>query len=553
MNKRNFSSLTRTETLDSVEGTTFDLIVLGGGVTGAGIALDASSRGMNVLLLEKDDFASGTSNKSTKLIHGGLRYLKQFEFGLVKETGTERAIVHKLAPHLAVPEKMLLPFVTDGTYGSFSTSVGLKIYDLLAGVLKKDRRKMLSKSQTLNAEPLLNSATVEGGGLYSEYRTDDARLTIEILKTAHRYEAVLLNYAEVKSFVINFGEVKGVVFQDHISGKEMMAKSQVVVVAAGPWLDTILKKRDTMLPNKLRLTKGVHIVVSHDKFPIKQPVYFDTPDGRMVFAIPRGRCTYIGTTDTEYHGRLDRVVATEGDCEYLLNALRRVFPDVILSIADVESNWAGLRPLIEQVGKSPSELSRKDEIYEMPDGIIAIAGGKLTGYRRMAQRVTDLVQKRLDLPYRVKSRTAMIALSRDPFTNFKVVEKTISHYEKLMKKWRIPKLWGQYLVMTYGSEASVIWKYFQTQKPLTEQGLVLAELWYVIHFEMAQTPADYFVRRGGRLYFDIASVLQWKSLVMDTFKSAFQWDEDRVDRELTILNRYIQDATTYYKNEMPEE
>ena len=149
MSRRNFSSLNRQEVLDSIDGHTFDLTIVGGGVTGAGIALDAASRGLNVLLLEKGDFASGTSNKSTKLIHGGLRYLKQFEFGLVKETGTERAIVHKLAPHLAVPEKMLLPFVEGGTYGSFSTSVGLKVYDFLAGVVKKDRRKMLSKSQTL--------------------------------------------------------------------------------------------------------------------------------------------------------------------------------------------------------------------------------------------------------------------------------------------------------------------------------------------------------------------------------------------------------------------
>lgn len=403
MNKGNFSSLKRQEALTSLEGVTFDLLVLGGGVTGAGIALDAASRGLNVLLLEKDDFASGTSNKSTKLIHGGLRYLKQFEFGLVKETGTERAIVHKLAPHLAIPEKMLLPFVTNGTYGSFSTSVGLKLYDFLAGVLKKDRRRMLTKAQTLDAEPLLNRQTVEGGGIYSEYRTDDARLTLEILKTAHRYDAVLLNYAEVKSFLSNSGRISGVLFQDNISGKEIKVKSLAVVVAAGPWLDTILKKNNALLPNKLRLTKGVHIVVSHDKFPIKQPVYFDTPDGRMVFAIPRGKCTYIGTTDTEYRGSLNRVVATKDDYEYLLNALRRVFPKVSLCIDDVESNWAGLRPLIEDVGKAPSELSRKDEIYEMHDGLIAIAGGKLTGYRRMAQRVTDLVQKSWTCPIKSKA------------------------------------------------------------------------------------------------------------------------------------------------------
>ena len=189
--------------------TEFDLTVIGGGITGAGIALDAAARGFNVLLLEKSDFASGTSSKSTKLIHGGLRYLKQFEFGLVKETGTERAIVHKLAPHLAIPEKMLLPFVEGGTYGSITTNVGLKVYDFLADVVKKDQRKMLSKVKTLAAEPLLNKQTVEGGGLYSEYRTDDARLTIEILKTAHRYEAIALNYAEVHHLYLTDDPARG--------------------------------------------------------------------------------------------------------------------------------------------------------------------------------------------------------------------------------------------------------------------------------------------------------------------------------------------------------
>ena len=358
---------------------------------------------------------------------------------------------------------------------------------------------------------------MEGGGLYSEYRTDDARLTIEILKTAHRYEATLLNYAEVQSFVHNFGKVKGVVFRDLSSGNEIMVKSHEVVVAAGPWLDSILKKKDQSLPNKLRLTKGVHIVVPHAKFRISQPVYFDTPDGRMVFAIPRGNSTYIGTTDTEYRGSLDRVVATKQDCEYLLNALRRVFPKVVLSIHDVESNWAGLRPLIEEVGKSPSELSRKDEIYEMKDGLIAIAGGKLTGYRRMALRIVDLVQQRLDVPYKIKSRTALIALSQDPFTNFRAVEKAIVHYEGYVKKYALDMAWAQYLVMTYGSDVTTIWKYFMKQNELTEQGLILAEIWYVIHFEMAQSPSDYFVRRSARLYFNIESVVKWRGRGYECF------------------------------------
>ena len=198
-----FSVLNRTEQIKKLQTQKFDLAVIGGGVTGAGIALDAASRGLNVCLVEKNDFASGTSNKSTKLIHGGLRYLKQFEIGLVRESGSERAIVHKLAPHLVIPEKMLLPLVEGGTYGKMMTSIGLKVYDFLADVKGDDRRRMLDKEETLEKETLLNKDVVLGSGLYAEYRTDDARLTIEILKKAVSYGATVINYCEMESFNYN--------------------------------------------------------------------------------------------------------------------------------------------------------------------------------------------------------------------------------------------------------------------------------------------------------------------------------------------------------------
>ncbi|MFT6867616.1 MAG: glycerol-3-phosphate dehydrogenase [Cyclobacteriaceae bacterium] len=546
---KQFSIFSRDQDLDQIKSHTFDLTVVGGGITGAGIALDAASRGLNVLLLEKADFASGTSNKSTKLIHGGLRYLKQFEFGLVKETGQERAIVHRLAPHLAIPEKMLLPFVTGGTYGSISTSVGLKVYDFLADVLKKDRRIMLNKVKTLAAEPLLNKEIVEGGGVYSEYRTDDARLTIEVLKTAHNYEATLLNYAEVSSFTYSNGIVNGVVFEDKISGKEITTKSKTVIVAAGPWLDTVLGKHELDIKKKLRLTKGVHLVVSHDKFPIKQPVYFDTPDERMIFAIPRGRTTYIGTTDTEYTGHLDRVVATQDDLTYLLGALKRVFPKVELSVKDVESNWAGLRPLIDEEGKKPSELSRKDEVYEMEDGLIAIAGGKLTGYRKMAQRVVDLALTRLDLPHKIPCRTSLIPLTSDPFTNYTMVEKAISHYSDLAQKQGLDPDWGWHLITTYGSNAAIIWRNFTESENDEDASLLTSELWYCVNYEMVASAADFLVRRSSRLYFDINGLIKYREHVVDYLSLHFRWSKKRIKEENTAIDLYLKDATTYYQSE----
>jgi len=388
-----FSILDRKSQLKKAQQEKFDLVIIGGGVTGAGIALDASSRGMNVCLVEKNDFASGTSNKSTKLIHGGLRYLKQLEIGLVKESGSERATVHKLAPHLVVPEKMLLPLIEGGTYGKMMTAIGLKVYDFLANVEGDDKRKMLSKEETASREPLLNIEHLTGGGYYAEYRTDDARLTIELLKKAAGYGACIINYCEMRSFNYDTdGKIKSLECIDHNKQKKLKIKAHNYVSAAGPWVDHLRKKDHSMNNKHLHLTKGVHIVFSRERFPLSQSVYFDVPDGRMIFAIPRGRATYVGTTDTNYSNSLNRVVATKEDAQYLLDATNNMFSSLKLTIDDIESNWAGLRPLIHEDGKDPSELSRKDEIFVSQTGLISIAGGKLTGYRKMAQRVINAVQ-----------------------------------------------------------------------------------------------------------------------------------------------------------------
>jgi len=367
------------------------LLIIGGGITGAGIALDAASRGLRTALIEKEDFASGTSSRSTKLIHGGLRYLKQLEFALVKEVGSERAIVHKLAPHLVVPEKMLLPLYEKRGLGYWLTSIGLKIYDWLAGVKPEDQRKMLTRPQTLKYEPLLKADDVKGGAIYAEYRTDDARLTIEITKLAITKGACIANYIMATDFIYENEKIVGVKATDLISKSELTINAKTVVNATGPWVDELRSTNKSKEGKELHLTKGVHIVVPYHRLPVRQAIYFDVPDGRMIFAIPRGRITYIGTTDTDYRGDKDHVVTSREDAQYLLHAVNETFPDALLTFADIESSWAGLRPLIHEEGKSASELSRKDEIFESPTGLISIAGGKLTGYRKMAERVVDKV------------------------------------------------------------------------------------------------------------------------------------------------------------------
>ena len=327
-----FSNLDRKEILHDISKDTFDLIVIGGGITGAGIALDAASRGLKVLLLEKDDFASGTSSKSTKLIHGGLRYLKQFDFWLVKEVGSERAIVHKLAPHLVLPEKMLLPLIEGGSYGKWLTSIGLKVYDILAQVTGDDKRQMLEKKEALKLEPLLPKKILNGAGYYAEYRTDDARLTMENLKTSLQYGARALNYAKVVDFVYEEGKVAGTKVKDEISDEPFIVKSKYVISAAGPWVDELRIINKSKKGKRLHLTKGVHLVFPKEKLPVKQSVYFDVPDGRMIFAIPRGKVTYVGTTDTNFNLDKDHVTTDLADAIYLISAVNHMFPDINLEL-----------------------------------------------------------------------------------------------------------------------------------------------------------------------------------------------------------------------------
>jgi glycerol-3-phosphate dehydrogenase len=545
----NFSYFSRENITKDLQTTDFDLLIIGGGITGAGIALDAASRGMKVALIEKNDFASGTSSKSTKLIHGGLRYLKQFDFWLVKEVGTERAIVHKLAPHLVVPEKMILPLIDGGTYGSWLTSIGLKIYDILASVEGEDKRKMLDKKEALEKEPLLPKKILNGAGYYAEYRTDDARLTIEVLKTALDYGAKIINYTEATEFIYEENRVVGANVKDAISGENYVIKSKYVVNACGPWVDELRQLNHSKTGKRLHLTKGVHLVVAHEKLPVKQSVYFDVPDGRMMFAIPRGRVTYFGTTDTNYQTDKNSVETNLVDATYLISAVNNMFPEINLSLEDVQSSWAGLRPLIHEEGKSASELSRKDEIFVSDTELISIAGGKLTGYRKMAERIVDLIAKKYTRRFEIEFdpiKTEKIVLSGGTFADFSEVKSYTDAIYNRIAEVDFDEKDAQYLVYNYGKQTDIILKKFDEFMDEDQQEkMIKAEVWFVINYEMACTPTDFFMRRTGRLFFDTRSVFLYKEYVLNKFKEHFSWDENTTQKSRNELEEELKRATIF--------
>ncbi|MGA9175234.1 MAG: glycerol-3-phosphate dehydrogenase/oxidase [Thermoactinomyces sp.] len=545
-----FTVKERSRLQKELAGKQLDLLVIGGGITGAGIALDAQSRGIDTVVIEMQDFAAGTSSRSTKLVHGGLRYLKQLEIGLVAEVGKERAIVYENGPHVTTPEWMLLPIIPGGSLGRFATSIGLKVYDFLAGVKKSERRRMLTKQEALHKEPLLRKGDLKGAGYYVEYRTDDARLTLEVLKKAVSLGAKAFNYMKAEELLYEDEKLVGVQVRDLLTDETFHLKAKKIVNATGPWVDELREKDGSKKGKTLHWTKGVHIVVDQKRFPLRQAVYFDTSDGRMVFAIPRDGKTYIGTTDTDYKKDLVHPRVTKEDRDYLIRAANHMFPEVRLKAEDVEAFWAGIRPLIHEEGKSPSEISRKDEIFHSETGLITIAGGKLTGYRKMAEKVVDLIAKELK-EETGKSypgcRTDQIAISGGEVGGSRG---WISFLEQKQQKGmeigltskesvRLAKLYGSNVdevfawVVRGGQEAE------RFGVPLS----IYASVMYGIENESVAKPVDYFIRRTGAMFFNIHWVKEWKEPVLTLMKEKLGWSQSQLDVYTKELEEEIVFAT----------
>ncbi|MEK4172418.1 glycerol-3-phosphate dehydrogenase/oxidase [Lysinibacillus sp. FSL L8-0312] len=540
------SAIQRQQTMEELQGREYDLLVIGGGITGCGIALDAIARGLSVALVEMQDFAAGTSSRSTKLVHGGLRYLKQFEIKEVAELGKERAIVYENGPHVTTPVWMLLPFHKGGTFGKYSTNLGLRVYDFLAGVRRAERRYMLNAVETVEKEPLVKTKGLLGGGMYVEYRTDDARLTIEVAKAAIEKGATLINYMKAENFLYNEQrKINGIVAKDIITDRTIDIRAKAVVNAAGPWVDDVRTIEGKQAGKHLILSKGVHIVFDESKFPLKQAVYFDTPDGRMVFAIPRQGKTYVGTTDTFYEGDARNMDIYQEDRDYIMNAIRYMFPNVKVTDADIESSWAGVRPLIHEDGKNPSEISRKDEVWVSPSGLVTIAGGKLTGYRKMAETVLNTIAQELEQQFGIQSSpctTKKIPISGGDIGGSKKLYAFLHDHTRLGKKLGLSEEEAKFLTQHYGSNVDIVFNYVTEGHPVLPSWLY-AQLMYGIHHELVVHPNDFMVRRTGYMFFQMAIVKQYKEAILDEMAKQLNWTAQQRTQYEEDVKKEIKRAT----------
>lgn len=395
--------LSRDARLGELEAEEFDVVVVGAGITGAGVARDAAARGLRVAVVEAHDVAMGTSSRSSKLIHGGLRYLASGEVDLVRKTARERNAVHEMAPHLAEPCWMVVPARNRAVVTKFRA--GIAAYEKLGAVLDADRHQVWDEDSIADHEPFLRTDPYNRAVAYREYLTDDARLVIAVLRAAVAEGAVVATRLPVVGTIAEAGRLKGVRCRCAQTGEELIVRAKVIVNAAGPWVEELARfELDSVAPGdepstRLHLSKGVHVVVPASRLPARHLVICNTADKRSIFVIPRGDTVYIGTTDTSYHG--DNPLWPEIDAEdvrYLLAPISRYYDIEPLSPDDVIGAWAGVRPLIAEEGKSAKEISRKDEVLVGAGGMVSIAGGKLTGFRRMAEEVVEVVANELGRP-----------------------------------------------------------------------------------------------------------------------------------------------------------
>jgi len=544
-----FSHQTRAAALSSMAAEPVDLLVIGGGITGAGIARDAALRGFRVALVEKGDFGSGTSSHSSRLIHGGIRYLEHRDFRLVFEASRERRVLLRIAPHLVRPLPFLFPVYRGGRVPGWKLRAGMWLYDALAAFRNVKTHRWLSPKQVRRAEPALKDRGLTGAALYWDAQTDDARLVLATMRSAARAGALVANYAEVTSLLKPDGRVRGAVVRDVLSGETRTVRALIVVNAGGPWVDALRRMDDPAAPPLLRPTKGAHVAVPRRRIGNERAItLFSAIDGRVMFVLPWGELSYIGTTDTDADASPDAVRVTADDVTYLLRSANAAFPDAHLAANDVVSVWAGLRPLLGQdPAAAPSQVSREHRVVESAQGLITIAGGKLTTYRVMARDVADRVAARL---HELDGRPTA---PRPPTDRLPLPGGEAAELDVLVEGARargVPEATARHLVASYGSETPAILNLVDRDRALGDPIVpgrpeIWAQVAHAVEREMALRIQDVLVRRLHLFYEYAEQATALVTPVAQRMKKLLGWDEVREAEELVDYFRLVERARMF--------
>lgn len=490
------TDLNRDETIDQLSSTRFDVLVIGGGINGAGIARDLAMRGLNVALVEKGDYASGTSSTSTKLIHGGLRYLETFQFGLVYESCRERLTLQQIAPHLVHPFPFLIPIYRPGSRPVWMIRAGMILYDLMALGRNTRPHQILNPAEALQEEPQLNPDGLAGAARYWDCRMDDARLCLENIFAAQSEGATCANYLEVTSLLKTDGQIKGAVVHDSETGTSFDITAHLIINATGPWLDKLCAM-DESQPPRLRPTRGTHILVPRISQGDEALYLAANRDDRLFFVIPWGELSLIGTTDIDFRADPDTTEPTQDDIDYLLSETSRQLNREPLQRDDVISAFAGLRPLVTDTQARTSRIPREHHIFHDSSGLISVGGGKYTTYRSLAAEVSDLACQQLGKG-KGRSQTAKKPLPGGHTGNF--IDFCAQQRPLICNEFGLTNAHAERLLGRYGSRWQLLAGLLRQQPELITpvipgSTLLAGEVVYAAQYESARTPEDILRRR----------------------------------------------------------
>lgn len=538
-------------------GEEVDLLVIGGGINGAGIVRDAARRGLRAALVEQNDLAFGTSSRSSKLVHGGLRYLENLEFSLVFEAVSERRVLLDIAPHLVNPLGFLFPVFSDSRQSLTTLRAGMWLYDGLSLFRSPKLHRTLSRADVKREEPLLRDRGLKGAPLYYDCSTDDARLTLESALDAVRLGAIVATWTRCAGLLTDDnGRVCGATVICALTGEEREIRATAVVNATGPWTDRTLAMGRPLDQPLLRPTKGVHIVVPRDRLPVQHAVVcFHPQDGRVLFAIPWGDVTYIGTTDTDWEGDPGEVAADAADVAYLIDASNAYFPAQNLVVDDVICTWAGLRPLMRPVSGSADEVdesavSREHQVVVSQDGVITIAGGKLTTFRKMSAEVVDTAVKLIRMTGRLPGGLAAASTDREPLPGA-VGWPDDDDHDRVAA--RVADVAGgclspataRLLTDTYGMRAMELAAEIREDPTLAEPLVdgrpeVVGQVRWAAREELAASVADVLIRRTQVFYRDPDQGLGAAETVAAILRDECGWDEAMTTASLEAYRARVQ-------------
>lgn len=534
-----FSYQTREQVLSMLEKTEYDMCIIGGGINGAGIARDAALRGLKTLLVDKSDFAAGTSSKSSKLIHGGFRYLKQFEFGLVREALIERYKLLHLAPHLVEKLPTVFPIYNTSKDGYWKVKAGMALYDLLCGLKRIGTHKMYSGQNLLQLVPELNEKDLSGGAQYFDSKADDSRLVMATLQSAVQSGCDAISYFNIVGMDLQEGKAKTLQGRDEIDGKEYNIRAIVFVNATGAWGDTIRQFSGSILP-RIRTTKGIHLVIPINRLPLKYAIMLiSLLDERPLFAVPWREYVLLGTTDSDFDGDLDIIYSTTEDVDYLLESFNFVFPGSELSKSDIISSYAGVRPLIFEEGKPTSKISREHEIFESPKNVFNLIGGKLTTYRKMAADLIDFIARNHELDIQSRCDTDKYPIYGSEVENLKA--RSNEYVKVLIDDFSLTQDDARYLLSAYGCHIDSLISYLE-KSPWDSKNIVpglpfiWAQLNYAIDYEMTISLDDFFIRRTHIFSLDWNQGTQVVKECADRMGKTLQWSEEEKQKQ---IEKYI--------------